>query len=125
LLPIQYLTIEDVHTLKRRNMMNVFLTNNYLVMYRTHSSPHCRNQFKLDKWTDQGPTITAAFGSKTPEEVSELHAILTEMLQQNPTNAAFSAAMLDARDGDSSGHYPSEYSVGSNPTFARSPSGGE
>lgn len=81
------------------------------------------NQFKLDKWTDQGPTITAAFGSKTPEEVSELHAIVTEMLQQNPTNAAFSAAMLDARDGDSSGHYPSEYSVGSNPTFARSPSG--
>ena len=61
----------------------------------------------------------AAFGSMNPAVIKEFHIIMSEMLQQNPMNEAYSSAMVDARDGDSSGHYPSEYSVGSNPTFAR------
>ncbi len=64
----------------------------------------------------------AAFGSMNPGETNELHVIMSEMLQQNPMNKAFASAMEDHhRDGDSSGYYPSEYSVGSNPTFARGP----
>lgn len=79
------------------------------------------HQFKLDKWTDQGPTIAAAFGSQHAEEIRDLHLIVMEMLRASPLSAAVNAAMaeLKDRDGDSSGYFSSSYSVGSNPTFAR------
>jgi hypothetical protein len=71
-------------------------------------------QFKLDKWTEQGPTINAAFASANAEDVRDLHLITSAMIRNSPSAAILEYS--DARSGDDSSGY---FSVGSNPTFAR------
>jgi hypothetical protein len=80
-----------------------------------------RYQFKLDKWTDQGPTINAAFASANAEDVRELHLITAAMIRNSP-----SAAILEYTDARSAGDDSSGYfSAGSNPTFARASGSGK
>jgi hypothetical protein len=78
------------------------------------------HQFKLDKWTDQGPTIAAAFGSESYQDIYELHLIVAEMIGKSPGGAGL-AELGHSRDAgeDSSGYFSGAQSVGSNPTFAR------
>jgi len=82
-----------------------------------------RHQFKLDKWTNEGPTINAAFASNTREDVSELHLIVSAMIRKNLSAFISEHARNHSRAGeDSSGHYSTtDYSVGSN----AQPSGGK
>jgi len=81
---------------------------------------HNSHQFKLDKWTDQGPTIAAAFGSESYQDIYELHLIVAEMIGKSPGGAGL-AELGHSRDAgeDSSGYFSGAQSVGSNPTFAR------
>ena len=92
----------------------------YININHRSSQSQNRFQFKLDKWTDQGPTINAAFASANAEDVRDLHLITSAMIRNSP-----SAAILeytDARSGDDSSGY---FSVGSNPTFARAGGSGK
>jgi hypothetical protein len=80
-------------------------------------------QFKLDKWTDQGPSINAAFGSETEEDIRELHLILNAMLRRSPATSIAISHYAASRDStasaggdDSSGYFATDYnSILSNP----------
>lgn len=86
----------------------------HMILYDT--TPSNRHQFKLDKWTDQGPSINAAFGSETEEDVRELHLIMSAMLVKSPSSVAM-VNYTDSRFGDdSSGYFMTDHnSSRSNP----------
>lgn len=71
--------------------------------YKTSGYMH---QFKLDKWTDAGPTINGAFGSQNEDEIRELHIILRAMLKESPMYKT-----IGSYDGGRSGDDSSAFSA--------------
>ena len=64
------------------------------------------HQFKLDKWTDAGPTINGAFGSQNEDEIRELHIIFRAMLKESPMYKT-----IGSYDGGRSGDDSSAFSA--------------
>ena len=45
-----------------------------------------RNQFKLERWMDYGPTIAAAFAAEDERDIHQLRTIMLEMMKLSPKN---------------------------------------
>jgi hypothetical protein len=63
-------------------------------VYKT-STPHKKmypkggflHQFKLEKWSENGPIIVAAFGAETEDDTRELELILGHLIRTNSVNS--------------------------------------
>mmetsp|Transcript_4701 Transcript_4701/g.8996 ORF Transcript_4701/g.8996 Transcript_4701/m.8996 type:complete len:381 (-) Transcript_4701:132-1274(-) len=96
----------DASTRKDTEHIRGFQTS--MIKGKQYKSKGMVYQFKLDKWTDQGPSINAAFGSETEDDVRELHIIMNAMLRTSPTTSlamAQYAASRDTTGDDSSGYF--------------------
>ena len=90
------------------------------VKVKHYKSSGLLHQFKLDKWTGEGPTINAAFGSETGENVSELYQIMSAMIRTSSYADITKYGRSDSHTGDDSSAYYSaaDYSGGKSPSLA-------
>lgn len=106
----------DPNLSTRKNDEHILGFQASTIKVKNYKSKGMVHQFKLDKWTDQGPSINAAFGSETEEDVRELHLIMSAMLVKSPSSVAM-VNYTDSRYGDdSSGYFMTDHhSSRSNP----------